>query len=238
MSSTAVRSRTDRTCSIPFQGISGGLLEGMITGHVVSGTSFAGRLTRGSNAQLGLRRGGSTHFVDNVPLWEYIGYEKGVTVPFGCTRESFDLTVSSSGYAATEAQMAACLTTYAAGSGFADLFDIDADNNGVYDIVGSPRFGVVPQFFELTFPEGASAALHLAGFRAVFINGLYFGCTGQSCSTVITPGSVTGTVSIPNGSSPLDQITGYLLPSEAVPDVLLANGVNGSLGPYQVRLSS
>lgn len=220
-----------------FQGIGGGLFTGMIAGDTVAGTFFPGRLTLTGGHTQGLKWKHSTFQVDDVPLWEYIPYGKGSTVPANCTRESFDLTVSTSGHAAAETQMGTCLTDFQAGGATTPLFDIDGDGDNEPDIVFSARYGAVPQFHETSFPSGNSAPLHIQNFRAVFINGLYAGCNGSGCSTIYTPGSGSGTITLPNGSAPVDQVTGWLLPDSTLPASLLENGVLGSLGAFQVRLS-
>lgn len=233
------------TCAKPFgpntlntfQGISGGLWEGMVIGDWVQGSYFPGRLTRGASTPQEIRQQGASYYVDDTPLWEYIGYGKSGSVPASCTRESFDATVAGSGHAAAETQMETCFADYQAGSGYVPLFDIDADGDNNPDIVESARYGAVPQFWETAFPGGNSGNLHIKSFRAVFLNGLYMGCNGNSCSTVYTPGNAGGTINAPNGSSPLDQITGYLLPDETLPPVLLENGIGNSLGAFQIRLS-
>ncbi|GJM36866.1 MAG: hypothetical protein DHS20C19_02330 [Acidimicrobiales bacterium] len=233
------------TCAKPFgpntlstfQGISGGLWEGMVEGDTVQGTYFPGRLTRGTGPTQTLRQQGNLYYVDDTPLWEYIPYGKGVTVPATCTRESFDATVAGSGYAAAETQMETCFADFQAGVGFVPLFDIDANGDNEPDITGSARYGAVPQFWESSFPSGNSGNLHIQSFRAVFLNGMFFGCNGSGCSTVYTPGSASGTLTLPNGSSPLDQVSGYLLPNSTLPPELLENGVLGSLGAFQIRLS-
>lgn len=220
-----------------FQGISGGLWEGIVIGDTVQGAFFPGRLTRGGSAKQTLRYKNTNYLVDDVPLWEYISYGKGASVPATCTRESFDATVSSSGHEAAETQMATCFTDFQAGVGFAPLFDIDADGDNEPDITGSARYGAVPQFWESSFPNGNSGYMHIQRFRAIFINGLYFGCNGSGCATTYTPGNQAGTLTVPNGSSPLDQISGWLLPNSTLPPELIENGVLGSLGAFQIRLA-
>lgn len=220
-----------------YTGFSGGIFEGMIEGDVISGAAFPGRLTQTSGATQIMRQQGHNYAVDDVPLWEYIPYGKGATVPPTCTRESFDATVMGSGYPAADAQMSTCFVDYQAGFGFAVLFDRDANSDNEHDIASAARFGAVPQFWETTFPSGGSNPLHIKSFRAVYINGLDFGCTGTSCSVSHTPGSASGTLNLPNGSSPLDQVSAYLLPNSTLPPDLLINGVNGALGAFQIRLS-
>lgn len=235
------------TCAEPFgpntlstfQGISGGLFEGMITGDVVEGVTFPGRLTRGSTTKISLVHNSGTFGIDNVPLWEYIGAGKAGSVPSNCTRESFATTLSTNGFAAAETQLAQCLLDYEAGPGpYGVLFDYDTDGNGDPDIVDSPRFAIVPQFIETGFPNGNSGSMRIAGYRAVFVQGLYFGCSGNSCSTVHTPGSATGSLTLPGGSSPLAQITSFLLPAGSTDADLTDNGIGGELGAYQLRLKS
>ncbi len=221
-----------------FQGIGGGLYTGMIAGDNIAGTYFPGRLTlTNGNPTQALKKQSNTYHVDDVPLWEYIPYGKGLTVPATCTRESFDATVAGSGYPAAETQMGTCLTDFQTSSTFAPLFDLDANGDNEPDIVFSARYGAVPQFHETVFPSGNSAPLHVKNFRAVFINGIYADCNGSGCGIIYTPGSGSGVISLPNGSAPVDQVTGWLLPNETLPSSLLENGVLGSLGAFQVRLS-
>lgn len=234
------------TCAKPFgpnalssfQGIGGGLFTGMIAGDTVSNTFFPGRLTLVSGgATQALSYGNSTYHVDDVPLWNYIAYGKVGTVPTNCLRETFDTTVAGSGVAAAETQMAACFADFVAGVSYPSLFDIDVNGDNEPDITSSARYGAVPQFHESSFPTGNSAPLHIKNFRGVFINGVYAGCNGSGCSTVYTPGSGSGVISLPNGNAPVDQITGWLLPEGTLPPNLLENGVSGALGAFQVRLS-
>jgi len=221
-----------------FQGIGGGLYTGMIAGDVIAGTYFPGRLTLTSaGATQAFKKQSNIYNVDDVPLWEYIPFGKGVTVPATCTRESFEATVAAGGHAAAETQMATCFTDFQLGIGYAALFDIDTNGDNEPDIVFSARYGAVPQFHETAFPTGNSAPLHIKDFRAVFVNGIYAGCNGTSCSIIHTPGSGGATITLPNGSAPIDQVTGWLLPDGTLPPELLENGVAGSLGAFQIRLS-
>jgi hypothetical protein len=220
-----------------FQGISGGLIDGMITGLTVQSRTFDGRLTQGGGTNVNFTRQSNVYALDDTPLWEFIDYGKAGWVPAVCERESFDLTVLNSGHAAAEAQIETCLTAYAAGpSGFWPLFDIDANSDGAFDITTSARYGIVPQFIESAFPSG-TGWLTIGGFRAVFISGMHFKCNGVSCDLVHTPGSMAGPIAIPNGASPLDQVTAFLLPTIALPDELIEHGINGELGLFEMNLS-
>ena len=220
-----------------FQGISGGLWEGFIKGDVINGSSFPGRLTIGNTSKIILTQQSKQYPVDNVPLWEYIPYGKGATVPAFCTRESFDLTLATLGYDDTVTQLETCLAEYAANpTTWARLFDLDADGDKEYDITDSPRYGIVPQFIETSFPSGASGYMRIAYFRGVFVFGLYFDCDGTSCSTIVRPGESTGPVSLPNGASPLSQVSSYYLPPSALPENLVENGLDNE-DPWVITLS-
>ena len=219
-----------------FQGISGGLFEGLVSGDVVLGLPFPGRLGRGNNAKVYVADNSGAYGIDNVPLWEFIGYGFTTTeLPASCQRETFD----AMSHANAEANIPICLTDYAAGSGYVVLLGLDANGDDIPDITLSPRFAVVPQFHELGFPGGNSGTLTIAGYRAVFVQGLYFDCNGGGCNTIVTPGSTSSgqTISIPNGSSPLDQVSGFLLPYFSIDTSLIENGVGGNLGAFQLRLS-
>ena len=223
--------------SLPtFQGISGGLFEGLISGDVVSGSSFPGRLGRGNTGKVYVANNSGTHEIDNVPLWEYIKYgQTALQLPTSCHRETFE----AMSHALAEANIPVCLLAYDAGTGYDILLDMDANGDGIPDVTLSPRFAIVPQFHELGFPSGNSGTLTIKGYRAVYVQGLYFSCNGGGCSTVVTPGTVADlqTISIPNGSSPLDQVSGFLLPHSAIDNNLIENGVDGNLGAHQIHLS-
>lgn len=214
-----------------FQGLSNGLFEGLIGGITVSGTTFPGRVTVGANPKRVLRRGTTTWNVDNRPLWEYIPMAKGATVPTSCRRETFEALAVT----ARTAQLTTCLGDWRTAGPRGVLFDLDADADDVPDILGSARFGFAPQFVETGFPSG-NGYLRVKSHRGVFIQGMWFGCTGNGCATEYHPGEGTTQITIPNGK-PLDQITGFLLPNGTLPESIIANGAGGSLGPYSVSLS-
>ena len=224
-----------------FEGIAGGLWDGMLAGVTVNNHFYSGRLSAlPKQASLTLHQGSSNFQVDNRPLWDYIPTGKGSTVPATCKRETYPYTFVAPAPATANTQLAKCLTAYAAQpvGTYAALFDLDADHDGVEDIVHTGRFGIVPQMVEATFPNG-DGWLHIARFRAVFIENLYFQCLGGNvCNTIVRPGERTGTINIPNGSKPLDQVDGFLLPYGALPNDAVYNGVGGLLGPYRPHLTS
>jgi hypothetical protein len=109
------------------------------------------------------------------------------------------------------------------------MFTVDSDGNGDFDINDNPRFAIVPQTIETTLPRGKKV-VRISGFRAVWIQGLYF---PAGTPVIIEPGDPRATVTVPSGGSPLDQVTGWLLPSSTVESIIglidTAGGeVNGS----------
>jgi hypothetical protein len=218
-----------------FQGISGGLWEGVVAGAEVSGQDFPGRLTLGEGPFRRLRHESTNYEVDDRPLWELIpfGSSSSTTdVPSACFRETFEALAAVQ----RSDQLATCLQQYTATGASDPLFDLDADGDDEPDIFSTPRFGIVPQFQEASFPSG-NGYLRIDGFRAIYFQGLYFGCSGgNTCSTTYQPGEGTSTISVPNGSSPLDQITGYLLPMASIDQEILEGQVAG-MGPYELSLT-
>lgn len=218
-----------------FQGISGGLWEGMVGGAFVVDRTFPGRLTLGDGPTRVVRQNSTDHHVDDQPIWEFISPGRAgptSTFPQACARETFDDLPQGQ----RTAQVSTCMEAYIASGTTEPLFDLDADGDGDLDIFSTSRFGIVPQFQESSFPSG-NGYLRLSGFRAVYIHGLYFGCSGGgTCSHVLHPGEGDSGITVPNGSSPLDQVTAILLPEHAVGPDLLSGGQTG-MGPYQTSLS-
>jgi hypothetical protein len=228
------------TCAEPFgptmlntfQGVSNGLFEGLIGGVTVNGRTFPGRVTLGDNPTRTLRQGTRSWAVDDKPLWEFIPTGKGTTVPASCRRETFDALPADQ----RTANMATCLDQWRSTGPRGVLFDLDADGDDMPDIASSARFGYTPQFLERDFPNG-NGFLRIRKLRAVFLQGMWFGCTGNGrCDAIYHPGEGTATVTIGNGKA-LDQITAFLVPDAALPDVVLENGPGGALGPYSVELT-
>jgi len=207
------------------------LYEGMIAGGSSGGVSFTGRLRGGPFPKRNLVDGGSSYALDNKPLWQFIPYGKGMTVPSTCTREGFD---GVDGSAAT-ARLYQCLIDYADGSGYAKLFDLK-DANGDYAIVNSPRFGFVPMFDSL---GNGNSWLRILDFPPVFIQTMWFNCNSWFCGLVFKPGEGTGNMCVPGcgGIQELRQLSALSLPVGSLPAELTDNGPSGSLGPYRVRLS-
>lgn len=226
------------TCAEPFgptmlntfQGIANGLFEGLIAGVTVGGRTFDGRVTLGENPSRTLQQGTTSWAIDDRPLWEYIPTGKGATVPTSCRRETF----AALPVAQRTANLGTCLDEWRASGPRGVLFDLDADGDDVFDIMGSARFGYTPQFLERDFPNG-NGFLRIKKLRAVFLQGMWFNCNGNRCGAVYHPGEGTAPLRIGNGRS-LDQISAFLVPDAALPPEVLDNGPDGALGPYAVEL--
>lgn len=225
------------SCGKPFgpnqfytdTGLGNGLWEGLVAGEWIAGTSgavhFAGRLTNTTaiGSTVTLNHGGAVHVIDNTPLWMYIpfGLDPGNDVPASCTREEF-ISLALVDVDDANANIETCLTDYKAGDYVVDgkvendylpLLTQDTNGDGIYDIEDNPRFAIVPQTWEETLPRGRKVVT-VAGFKAVWVQGLYFP-EGEDV-VIVEPGETAHPVEIPEGGSPLDQVTGWLLPDSTV----------------------
>lgn len=216
------------TCAKPFgpnqfytqTGLGNGLWEGLVTGEEIQGVFFEGRLTNlpTSGSTIELTQGAESHTIDNTPLWAYIplGFSND-DAPVSCHRETFD----ALSFTAASANIETCLTAYKAGvdagETYAPLFTVDSDGDGEYDISTNPRFAIVPQTIETTLPRGRKV-VRVGGFRSVWVQGLYFPNGGST--VIVDPGDPRTTVEVPSGGSPLDQVTGWLLPQSTVDSII------------------
>lgn len=226
------------SCAKPFgpnqfytdTGLGNGLWEGLVAGESISGSSgpvwFPGRLTNlsaiGTTATI--VHESTHHVIEHTPLWDYIpfGFVAG-EVPVSCYRETFE----ALGFDDATANIEDCLTDYADGdyldidgstaNDYLPLFTVDTDLNDEFDIETNPRFAIVPQTAEETLPRGRKVVT-VAGFRAVWVQGLYF--PDGSDVVIVEPGDPTTSFLVPNGGSPLDQVTGWLLPNSTVEAVI------------------
>jgi len=207
---------------------SASILDGLVNGQTVQGTVFEGLLTKTANATVEIRNGGSNvNQVDNRPLWEYIPASKATSgpdsVPADCTRESFDTLLADPANDAEDAnaQMVSCLEQYAApGPARGVLFDLDANDDKTPDIVESPRFGYVPRMLETSFPSGGSGWLTIDRFQAVYIQTLFFSCSGTGCSNVVHPGIDQTSINVGGGTGVLDQVSSLVFPLGSLPSQL------------------
>jgi hypothetical protein len=211
-----------------FTGLSNGTQEGLATGPV-PGSIIAPRLQQGGNPKRSVY--GSP--LDNKPLWEYI--DPGVTsgVPANCHRSSFAPSpinlVDWDGDGTLDEHnswehLSACLKAYTAGGHATPMF--------LESLEESPRFAYVPQFWESTFGSGNSWR-HVLRFKATWLQATWWRKGGTT--TVFhpgEPGSFTG-----GGNWSLVQLSGILIPEEALPAGLVGNPPSaGGTNPFEPQL--
>lgn len=106
--------------------------------------------------------------------------------------------------------MLKCLEDYRQGLGgtssFVQMFSSDLGE--------SPRFAYVPEYWENSFPGGTSTDLNIQRFRAVWIQGLWFG-SGNNQED-FHPGEAP----TENYNGNLRQISGFIIPDSALPSAL------------------
>lgn len=189
-------------------GVGSALEAGLVYGgnlYSLDGTSYDGLLEDDSGFKVRHAGGGKPEVkLDDVALWEYL--KGGIPDP-SCNGVD------------EPAEMLACLN-WAKGT----------DTVIFKDSIGkAARFGFTPQVEEPDFLTPGEY-YHIVGYRPVFVDTTYFGCTSGGCSIVHTPkvpdmgacppapGPVTcGTAgSHTNG---LAAVTAYVLEPEILPDV-------------------
>jgi len=164
-------------------------------------------LQQGSNTKKNVVINGITYALDDRPLQDYLIPN---STP-GCADTDF---AGLEGVAAT-AQMNVCLTAWTGGELFAT------------SILESPRFIVIPEMIEATFPSG-SGNMTIAAFRGVFINAIGFS------DTVFYPGDPGDTFIADNPS--IIQTTSFLLPPTPVVSDWVTPGPDGVLSTQIVQL--
>lgn len=165
--------------------------------------------------------------LDNKPLWDFllpqgtvldpdvpVILDYGTNAPAECNPSTFDSgsfdwdgdgTVDSN---RSWQHMKACLETYVTGqvtNGYVQIFRSTIDT--------TPRFAYVPQFWETDFPNGASAIRNIQRFRAVYLQGVWFGTGGNQ--SVFHPGEPGS-----GFSGNVRQVSGFLIPDAALPTPL------------------
>lgn len=168
---------------------------GLVHG-TASDTSDGGgaRLTRGQYPKatvMGVQ-------LDNQPLWDFIPEQTLPNVPQSCQRATFDSLLQATPVdqqqTTLEAALEQCFTDYQNGNYTGVVFGTRTDPFGkavpidLYDIQLSPRFAYVPQFLQSQPPNGSSSDLNISAFRAIFMQNVYAGCTGNGCSVDFAPG--------------------------------------------------
>jgi hypothetical protein len=178
---------------------------------LISNMTFLGgessRLQQGTNPTRNIRDRNITYQLDNKGLWDYLNATNSVPGLTECDGNTY------SGLTIDEKidRMNTCLAGY---SGTTDLFTSDLDE--------SPRLVWAPEYWHAASSSGLSWQ-PINQFRLVFIAGSYFNCSGVSCDFYFYPDLDSTTpmcATPPSGckSIGLDQLSAYLLPTEAVPE--------------------
>jgi Flp pilus assembly protein TadG len=174
--------------------------------------------------------------LDNKPLWDFIGDPGQLSdVPDSCQRSVFTSALSAAVPIDKQTQLRGLLQTcfidYNTGgvpgcTGLCTgvLFNRNTRTEtpiDLIDIQNSTRFVYVPRFVEATPPNGNSGLVHIAGFKAVFLQRLFGGCNANSCGTDFEPGVGTSTIGANNDAT--DAITGFAFNPSMLPGSLGTN---------------
>lgn len=192
---------------------------------LLSNMKFLGepsRLQQGSNPTRDIRDGGTRYPLDNKGLWDYLNASNGIPGLDECDGNTYSgLTIEEK-----VERMNDCLSGY---PGTTELFTDDIDQ--------SPRLAWAPEYWHAASTSGKSWQ-PVRSFRLVFLAGTYFNCSGAACDLIFYPDldSTDEMCAIPPASCKkigLDQLSGYLLPTEAIPDDALppAPGVTADFVP-------
>ena len=229
-----------------------------IADGLINNTSHIGTPTRlqqgpGPDRSIITKKGGGseTWNLDNRPLWEFIN-PLATGVPSTCDRGLFPANGDySTGTTATD-NLRLCLTDYRLGGFSGVLFDADIDSDNVPDIVSSPRFNFVPQFWYSAWGNG-SHWQPVYDYRPVFLAGIWLNCQGggpslvcdDTAGVVFYPGEGTSSLCDTNPSDPscgsnlkalnLNQVSGWLLPNSSVPPGVFG-GPSGQFDPFSAEL--
>ena len=199
-----------------------------------SDTSDGGgaRLTRGQYPKTSVMGAD----LDNTPLWQFIPEQTLTDVPSSCQRSTFDnlvaTTPSAQQQTVLQGALEQCFTDYEAGGYKGVVFGAQTNPFGksvpvdLYDIQYSPRFAYVPQFLQSTLPNGKSTNLNISGFRAIYIEDVYAGCS-NSCGVDFAPGP-WNTSAIGSGNQNAQAMTAWVFPSGMLPSSL--SGDPASIG--------
>ncbi|MFP5333555.1 MAG: hypothetical protein ACLGHX_14485 [Acidimicrobiia bacterium] len=103
--------------------------------------------------------------------------------------------------------MQACIVAYIDGGYSVQMF---SDAIGGTESNPVPRFAYVPQFHQTTFPSGGSDWRDIKRFRAVYLQGLWFGTGNNETAWHPREGSAPA-------SGNLRQVSAFILPDEALP---------------------
>lgn len=174
------------------------------------------RLQQGGNPTRDIYNRGDALPLDNKGLWDYLTNDN--TIPghvYGldaCDGGKYD------GLPIEEkvARMHDCLDAYEDGGFTADIFDDTIDD--------SPRYVWAPKYWHAASTSGTSWQ-PVKEFRLVFLAGTYFECNATDCEIIFYPDLETTTDMCHSGgcnrSIALNQVSGFLLPTEAIPDAAI-----------------
>lgn len=219
-------------------GFPSGSNAGLVAGPVINGATPRLQQVRGG-WQTELVDG---HALEDRPLWEMFSFNSAGGVPAGLPVSCGNFDGNSAEWDATRAglepnrshyHLTKCLADYVSEGRTAALFG---------DMIGeSSRFSYVPQFFETTPPSGSSTPRHVWRFKAVFLQGTWFGTgnntfsfhPGETCKRVSSDTDVSC-----NQNRSLRQMTAYVLPDNTLPAKLRADSPAGTSGvnPFTVQL--
>jgi hypothetical protein len=170
--------------------------------------------------------------LDNEPLWEFTPEEWQPGIPDSCQNDTFDhvlnTTPTSGQQAAMQAALEQCFSDYDTGGYTAPVFTARTHPFGktvpidLYDIQLSPRFSYVPQFDQSTPPTGTSGNLNIAGFRAIFMQDTYAGCSANGCSVDFAPGR-WNTGSLGSSNDTAAAMTAWVFPASMLPGPIGSN---------------
>ena len=201
------------------------LWDAFIDGGSTVVPSAESRLQQGAGPRRTLRDGNTIIELDDTPIWTFL--DPSLTYP-ECSQSLFPPTAPDT----TESLMAACFAAAGANQVFTD------------DIFDTPRFGLIPQFHATAWPTGTSEPRTIRNLAPIFIQGLYYGCTGATCDLVFIPGDGSGDLCIPQGAgcknlaaSQVSQVSAIMLPADSLDMDELYYGPSGLLGPFEPQLS-
>lgn len=192
---------------------------------LISDQTFLGETSRlwdGSGRPLVKKRTGVNNTVyklDNVGPWQYL------TGSGLCDKDSY----AGRSTAEKVERFDDCLRTY---GGTSDIFD---------DSIGSsPRFAWAPEYWHAASTSG-SRWQPVRRYRMMFLGGLWFNCNASGiCDIYFYPDSEeSGELCAVSGGGcselSLSQVSGWLLPDEAVPDEV-RNAFPGGQTPFEPTL--
>ncbi len=192
-------------------GVATGLENGLLYGgssYSLDGSSYDGLLEDGSG--LLVRNSGGPKAaarVDDTPLWDYLA---GGIPGVDCAGVN------------TPAEMLSCIAWAKANS--VAIFDDS--------IITSQRFGFTPEVAEADFTSGSSAPYHIVGYRPVYVDTTFYGCSAgpNQCDIIHTPGVANAdpcpvdpqwvTCGVPGAwNDNLNAVTAYVLSASILPEV-------------------